>query len=580
MQTSPALHLPENSVQDCSSNINLRDGCRLFYRSWHTDKQAKRAVVLFQHSGRFEELAAALDMPDTQVFAWDARGHGRSDGVRGYAQHFMEWVRDADEFIRHISYQHDIPVSAMVLVGHSVGSVITATWVHDYAQPIRGMILSSPAFKVKLYAPFALAALRLWQKLKPDGFVRSYVKPKMLTHDSSEVESRRRDPLISPQIAIPVLISLFDTAKRVLNGAASIQVPTLILSAGRDFVVHTKPQQTFFDRLGSRTKLFEVFPAFFHEIFHESARDQAIEKLRTFVQQCFSQDTEYTTFPANQTQFARLSVTQPLKPTNLGYAATRMVLNTVGRLSQGIRLGLTSGFDSGPMLDYVYANAPRGITQLGRCIDRIYLNSTGWSCIRQRRTNLETLLASEISRMLSKSASVYIVDLAAGPGRYLHRLLRQHENGQILVLCRDWDERTLEQGREMASDQGLTNIHYEKGDAFDSASIASLKPKPDIVVVSGLYELFADNNQIRRSLAAIAEIMADGGSLVITNQPHHPQLAFIAQTLRNREGDRWVMRPRSQAEMYNLLRETGFSPTRMLSDDAGIFTVTVAWKCL
>lgn len=584
MPTDSALPLVGDSIQSSSSSINLRDGCTLFYRSWHTNKQAKRAVILFhgghEHSGRFGELASALDIANTQVFAWDARGHGRSDGVRGYAQHFMEWVRDADEFIRHISEYHKIPLSEMVLVGHSVGSVITAAWVHDYAPPIRGMVLGSPAFKVKLYAPFALTALRLWQKLKPDGFVRSYVQPKMLTHDTSEAELRRHDPLISPQIAIPVLISLFDTAKRLLNGAASIQVPTLILSAGRDLVVHTEPQQAFFDRLGSRTKLFEVFPAFYHEIFHETDRHQAIEKLCTFVQQCFSQDTEYTTFPANQTQFARLSVRPPLTPTNLGYAATRMVMNTVGRLSQGIRLGFTSGFDSGPMLDYVYANDPKGMTQLGRAIDRIYLNSPGWSGIRQRRINLETLLANEVSRMLSNGAPIYIVDLAAGPGRYLQHLLKNYENGQISVLCRDWDERTLEQGREMANGQGLTNIHYEKGDAFDPTSIASLKPKPDIVVVSGLYELFTDNDQIRHSLAAIAESMADGGSLVITNQPHHPQLAFIARTSRNREGGRWVMRPRSQAEMYNLLRETGFSPTHMLSDDAGIFTVTVARKCL
>ena len=41
----------------------------------------------------------------------------------------------------------------MVVLAHSVGAVIAAAWVHDYAPPIRGLILAAPAFRVKLYVP-------------------------------------------------------------------------------------------------------------------------------------------------------------------------------------------------------------------------------------------------------------------------------------------------------------------------------------------------------------------------------------------------------------------------------------------
>jgi alpha-beta hydrolase superfamily lysophospholipase len=46
------------------------------------------------------------------------------------------------------------------VVGQSVGSVLAATWVHDYGPRIRSMVLASPAFSVKLYVPFARPALR------------------------------------------------------------------------------------------------------------------------------------------------------------------------------------------------------------------------------------------------------------------------------------------------------------------------------------------------------------------------------------------------------------------------------------
>lgn len=41
------------------------------------------------------------------------------------------------------------------MIAQSVGAVMVATWVHDYAPAIRGLVLASPAFKVKLYVPLA-----------------------------------------------------------------------------------------------------------------------------------------------------------------------------------------------------------------------------------------------------------------------------------------------------------------------------------------------------------------------------------------------------------------------------------------
>jgi hypothetical protein len=66
-------------------------------------------------------------------------------------------------------------------------------------------------------------------------------------------------------------------------------------------------------------------------------------------------------------------------------------------------------------------------------------------------------------------------------------------------------------------------------------------------------------------------VLADDGYLIFTNQPHHPQLEFIAATLTNRNGEPWVMRPRSQREMHELLHATGFAEAQMLMDTDGIF---------
>jgi hypothetical protein len=95
--------------------------------------------------------------------------------------------------------------------------------------------------------------------------------------------------------------------------------------------------------------------------------------------------------------------------------------------------------------------------------------------------------------------------------------------------------------------------------------------------VSGLYELFPDNEPIRRSLAGLAQCVESGGYLVYTGQPWHPQIELIARTLTSHRGKApWVMRRRTQAEMDQLVAAAGFRKLDQLIDEWGIFTVSLA----
>ena len=112
---------------------------------------------------------------------------------------------------------------------------------------------------------------------------------------------------------------------------------------------------------------------------------------------------------------------------------------------------------------------------------------------------------------------------------------------------------------------------------FAPASLAAVTPRPTIGIVSGLYELFPDNDMVRRSLAGLAQAVEPGGYLLYTGQPWHPQLELIARALTShRGGEAWVMRRRSQAEMDQLVDEAGFDKLTQRIDEWGIFTVSLA----
>jgi alpha-beta hydrolase superfamily lysophospholipase/SAM-dependent methyltransferase len=559
----------------------------LFYRAW-LPPNARRAVVMVhrghEHSGRLIDVVDELALSDTAVFAWDARGHGKSPGDRGYAPSFSRIVKDLDVFVRHVSEQHSIAIEDMVILGHSVGAVTVAAWVHDYAPPVRAMVLVTPALKVKLYVPFARTGLTLLQKMRGDrrSYVQSYVKPTMLTHDSEQARRYAEDPLITRAIAVNVLLDLYEIAERVSADAGAIRVPALVLSGGADWVVDVRAQQRFFERLGSSTKKMRVFDGMYHDLLHEAGRGAVLSEIRTFIEDAFaSAETRTPLVDAHRDGYTKREYEALQRPAsamkNAFFGVQRLSLKTLGKLSSGVRLGWDSGFDSGRSLDYVYENEARGELGVGKLIDRTYLNSPGWRGIRQRKVHLEKLLQTAIDRTRAEGREVRILDVATGCGRYVLDALARDGGANVTAHLRDFTPANVEQGRRIASQMNLANrVRFEQGDAFDEENLAAITPAPCIAIVSGLYELFGDNDLVQRSLRGIRRAMPDGGFLIYTGQPWHPQLEMIARVLTNRDGQPWIMRRRTQEEMDDLVRAAGFRKLDMDIDRWGIFTVSLA----
>jgi alpha-beta hydrolase superfamily lysophospholipase len=571
-------------------SFRTHDGVDLFYRHWPVVPGAARgAIVLFhrghEHSGRMAHLADELNLPDFAVFAWDARGQGRSPGDRGFSPSLGTSVRDVQTFLEHIVTTYAIAAVDIAVIAQSVGAVLVATWAHDYAPNIRCMVLASPAFRVKLYVPFARSGLKILYKLRGNFFVNSYVKSRFLTHDPERIKSFDADPLIARPIAVNILLALYDTADRVVADARAITIPTQLLISGSDFVVHHGPQHRFFERLGTSIKERHVLPGFYHDTFGEKERRVAVDKARTFILARFAAPLNRPTLlSADRIGFTRdeadaLASPLPLfSPRGLFWAATRRNMRIGGLLSNGIRLGHRTGFDSGSTLDYVYRNAPTGFGPLGRMIDKVYLHSIGWRGIRQRKCHLEELLRATMARMAQRGMSVRVLDIAAGHGRYVLDALDASTIKPESVLLRDYSDINVDAGRALIRSKGLdASVQFVKGDAFDRDSLAAVDPKPTLGIVSGLYELFPDNGMVSGSLAGLAEAIPPGGYLIYTGQPWHPQLELIARALTShRQGQPWIMRRRVQAEMDQLVSAAGFRKVEQRIDEWGIFTVSVA----
>ncbi|OOF43232.1 hypothetical protein BKK49_00880 [Rodentibacter rarus] len=568
------------------------DNTELFYRYRPAKNGSKdKAIVLFhrghEHSGRMMFVADELGFDDFAYFAWDARGHGNSPGERGDSPSFGTSVSDIQAFMQHIEQEYQIAPENICVIAQSVGAVLVATWLHDYAPKIRCAVLTSPAFKVKLYVPFARTGLALWSKLRGNFFVNSYVKAHYLTHNKARQNSFNQDPLITRAISARILLGLYEAAERVVADAQAITTPIQLFISGADWVVHHKPQHDFYNHLGSHIKERYVMDGFYHDTLGEENNHLVFAPIRRFI--CARFDEPFQMVDCKQAHIAGASRIEsdelatplsPYSPRGLFWAGYRTLMKLGARWSEGLRIGKETGYDSGSTLDYVYQNQPQGANTFGRFIDKNYLNAIGWRGIRQRKANIAKAINLAIEKLRTVGKPVHVLDIASGHGRYVLDALTA-QNHPDSVRLRDYSPINVKAGRQLIAERGLQDIAtFNEINAFDPENYQDLSPPPTLGIVSGLHELFADNDLIMHSLNGFGKAIEQGGYLIYTGQPWHPQLELIARCLTSHKDGRpnWVMRRRSQQEMDQLVEQAGFQKVHQWIDEDGIFTVSLAIK--
>ena len=612
-QVSDTLNLSSSKLISGESCYNAYDGTAIYYRYWLTmplegiknASQPLRQVILLhrghEHSGRLAELGQQFAAAGYQVFAWDARGNGRSGGIKDHAESVTELERDLDGFVQLVIGKTGIAIEDTLIVASSIGAVLAAAWVHDYAPNIRGMILGTPALSIRLYMPFAIPSLKVARALGLMSRVSSYVKAQVLTHDKDAQQAYNADPLISNSISTDLLIDTHATGQRLLDDAGAITVPTFVLCAGKDYVVDKQAERDFYEAINTTDKRWQLYPDSYHAIFHETNKADVFADCINFAEQVFSKDVKAPDLSlahlnsASKDKVDRLAI----KPFNPSFAITRFAMQKFGHVSDAIATGLEHGFDSGHSLDHVYYNQPSGQNKFGQAVDKFYLSNIGWQGIRIRREHILELAREALADIEDKNQSSIkpyqpkLLDIASGHGFYAFDLLKEFT--KLHAELRDYEQHNIQALQAKAEQLEIADrVTTCQKDAFDPASYSHLQKasdndkslddkslddkKFDIAIASGVFELFSDNTLPVTALSGIYDSLKSDGYLLYTNQPWHPEQEFISKTLNNHRGSSWVMRCRSQAEMDQLVENAGFKKVAMRIDRFGIFTVSLAIK--
>jgi len=238
-------------------------------------------------------------------------------------------------------------------------------------------------------------------------------------------------------------------------------------------------------------------------------------------------------------------------------------------LSEGLRVGHEHGFDSGPFMDHVYGNEPRGRTALGREIDRRLLSRRTCQAFREIRVLAREALADAAAA--SSAPEPLIADLAAGPAPYVFEVLAAQPRARALLA--DIDPAALAQARAHAMRLGLAGrVTFTQSSAFDRAALERIDPAPDVVAELGLYGIYHDDALIERHFADLAATIAPE-QIVFNVQTQNPEIEHIARVWRDHRGERCVWRLRPVESILGWAAAAGYEPASIRSDSFGIYRV-------
>ncbi|MCB0349224.1 MAG: lysophospholipase, partial [Bdellovibrionales bacterium] len=236
------------------------DKKQLYYQTWSKGNAEAIVIVthgLAEHSGAYKLFSESLlsKLP-LDIYSWDLRGHGRSEGKRGLVGSFQEYIKDYHAFYKLVKSGNDkqLPI---ILLGHSMGGLVTVKFLLDYEANIevKGFVLSSPLLGISMkVSPVKDYAAKMLVNLLPTITMNNEIDFRDLSHDLEVIKSYDSDPFRHNRISPKLYLDFLETFPKVFEAAHRIQLPALIQFAGDDRIVDKVSTLKFFNTLGSIQK--------------------------------------------------------------------------------------------------------------------------------------------------------------------------------------------------------------------------------------------------------------------------------------------------------------------------------------
>ncbi|MBI4925899.1 MAG: lysophospholipase [Bdellovibrio sp.] len=244
---------------------------------------------LGEHCGRYLHLPHFMQSSFGAVFSYDQRGHGRSEGIRGHAEHFDVLAQDAALFVNQISAKlsKHFGASEIHVLGHSLGAHVALRMMFlNPNLPVKTLTLTSPFLAIKTKVPFYKKILAntlstIWGSLQLDTALDVHT----LSHDPEVVTAYQTDKLVHSKMTPRFYTTMLEAMRNTLHRESGLKPPVQFLVPLLDALVNPETSIRFYKNLKHREKRLKTYPNFFHEPVNEIGKEIVFEDIVSWVKQ-------------------------------------------------------------------------------------------------------------------------------------------------------------------------------------------------------------------------------------------------------------------------------------------------------
>ncbi len=263
--------------------IATTDGISLFTKNYLTPTATANVLVVHgfgEHCERYAHVADALNGVRANVYTFDLRGHGKSEGEPFLIKNIDEYRDDVETVYRTIP--KDKP---LFVLAHSMGGLI-AIYFLLFSKPtdICGVVLSAPAIKEGDDINFFTKLVaRILGKIAPKLQLVK-VNPKYISRNPEEVQKYITDPLVyNGGIKAGLGLALLNAIAAIKSRFADFAYPVLVMHGEADKVANIEGTKEFYSQCTSADKTLKIWEGAYHEIFNETNKAKVIAAMTDWV---------------------------------------------------------------------------------------------------------------------------------------------------------------------------------------------------------------------------------------------------------------------------------------------------------
>ncbi|MFN7823854.1 MAG: lysophospholipase [Pseudobdellovibrionaceae bacterium] len=266
--------------------VKAKDSAELFVQ-YHDLPKAKGLVLVThghgEHSSSYHRLYPILQDSGYAALGWDLRGHGKSQGKRGYIQSFDLFLDDLGTMVEFA--QNEYSNLKLHLLGHSMGGLIATSYLLKH-QPegINSLILSSPFFGVSLQVPlFKDLGAILLGKVLPQITLFNEISDEQLSQDPEVLKEYPLDHFRHNKISPEVYMGSLRYQQYVERNIQKLQTRTFIQVPESDPVVSTETTRKLVSKISPALVTLIEYRERRHEIYNDIGRQKVFSDLKNFL---------------------------------------------------------------------------------------------------------------------------------------------------------------------------------------------------------------------------------------------------------------------------------------------------------